>query len=101
MAKDFAQPYRNVPYFGIWADETADDFGRRDACAVIRDAVMRCYDEDMRTPDLSAALDYLTAHGVKDGIARSFRAALDTPDPAARLIAARAVYDALGRALKG
>lgn len=59
MTKDFARPYQNVPYFGIWAEETADDYGKRDAATIVRDAVMRCVDEDMRTPEVFAALDYL------------------------------------------
>jgi hypothetical protein len=27
--RDFASPYRKVPYFGIWAEETADQYGKR------------------------------------------------------------------------
>jgi hypothetical protein len=26
MTQDFGQPYRQVGYYGIWADETGDDY---------------------------------------------------------------------------
>jgi hypothetical protein len=46
MTDDSARPYKQVGYFGIWVDETGDDYGRRDAVAVRRGAVIDCYDED-------------------------------------------------------
>ena len=63
MTEDFARPYRQVGHFGIWADETGDDYGKRDAVAVIRGAVIECYDEDMRTREVAAALGWLVKHG--------------------------------------
>jgi hypothetical protein len=88
------RPYRQVGYFVIWADETGDNFGRRDAMAMIRGAVIECYDEDMRTAELSGALDWLVKHGgLKDGTARAFRQALDMPSPDAQAACARAIYD--------
>ena len=41
----FADPYRKVPYFGIWAEETADQYGKRDAMAVLADAAGCCIDD--------------------------------------------------------
>ena len=85
MTEDFGRPYRQVGYFGIWADETGDDYGRRDAVAVIRGAVIDCYDEDMRTGEVAAALAWLVKHGgIKEGTARAFRQALDHTDAMAR-----------------
>lgn len=48
LMTDFASPYRKVPYFGIWAEETADDYGKRDAMAVLADAAGCCFDDDVR-----------------------------------------------------
>ena len=94
MEQDFSKPYRDVGYFGIWAEETGDDYGRRDTLAVIRGAVIDCYDEDMRTKEVTAALAWLVKHGgIKDSTARAFRQALDMPDALARATCARATYD--------
>ena len=100
MTQDFGQPYRQVGYFGIWADETGDDYGRRDAVAVIRSAVIDCYDEDMRTREVAAALAWLVKHGgLKEGTAQAFRQALDMTDALARSTCARATYDVMCRHL--
>jgi hypothetical protein len=29
--QDFAKPYQKVTYFGLWAEESADAYGKRDA----------------------------------------------------------------------
>lgn len=100
MTEDFGRPYRQVGYFGIWADETGDDYGKRDAVAVIRGAVIDCYDEDMRTKEVAAALAWLVKHGgIKEGTARAFSQALELSDSLARATAARAVYDLMCRHL--
>ena len=100
MTEDFARPYRQVGHFGIWADETGDDYGKRDAVAVIRGAVIDCYDEDMRTKEVAAALGWLVKHaGLREGVARAFRQALDIPDAMARANCTRATYDVLCRHL--
>lgn len=100
MTKDFARPYQNVPYFGIWAEESADDYGKRDAATVLRDAVMRCVEEDMRTPEVFAALEYLARHGAPKATAKNFRAALDLEHPMGRWAAARATYEVMRVAFK-
>jgi len=58
--RDFAKPYKKVQYFGLWAEETADQYGKRDAMAILADAAGRCFDEDMRQRrELLEAFDYL------------------------------------------
>jgi hypothetical protein len=100
LTEDFAQPYRQVGYFGIWADETGDDYGKRDALAAIRGAVIDCFDEDMRTREVAAALGWLVKHGgIKEGMAKTFRQALDLTDAMARATCARATYDVMCRHL--
>jgi len=96
--KDFSRPYRGVQYFGLWADETADRYGIRDAMAILADAAGRCFDEDMReSGELLDALEYLareTGHAV---YATRFRKALDEPRPAIRFRAAGDACTALKR----
>jgi hypothetical protein len=94
---DFSKPYSDVAYFGIWASETADDYGSRDAVAVLTAAVKRCADEDMREDrDTADALAYLTAQG-HDKRAAQFRKALDLINPMERRQAtAKAVNAIIG-----
>jgi hypothetical protein len=99
MEHDFSKPYRGVQYFGVWADESADDYGKRDAMAVLCAAVACCYDEDARTAEVAAALAYLTNHGLKPTMARAFNQALDMPDSTARATCARATYSLMCRHL--
>jgi hypothetical protein len=81
---DFSKPYGDVAYFGIWASETATDYGTRDAVAILTAAVKRCRDEDMREDrETLDAIAYLTAQG-HDKRAAQFRKALDLSDPMER-----------------
>lgn len=60
---DITKPYKGVAYFGLWAVETADDYGKRDALAVLHDAVEATQDRDLRhNHELIDVLDYLTEH---------------------------------------
>lgn len=88
----FSDAYRGVKYFGQWAEETADAYGRRDALAVLQDAADRCGEEDMRTGQVMAALSFLSASATRQGALRAFRVGLDLTDPLGR---SRAVYSAL------
>jgi hypothetical protein len=78
-----------VQYFSLWATESADRYGIRDAIAILTDAAGRCFDEDMRQRrDVLDAFDYLsreTGHAV---YLNRFRKALDEPSPAIRFRAA-------------
>lgn len=97
---DFSQPYRGVAYFGIWASETADDYGRRAAAIVLTGAVELCADEDMRADrEVMDALDYLAAQG-EEKAARRFRQALNLPHPEERQQAAADTVKALKRSLE-
>jgi hypothetical protein len=85
----FSDAYRGAKYFGQWAEETADAYGRRDALAVLQDAAERRTDEDMRTGQVLAALSFLSASATRQGAFRAFRVGLDLLDPLER---SRAVY---------
>ena len=81
MTSPFEKPYQGVAYFGVWASETAGDYGRRAAVTVLAGAVDCCADDDMRRDgEVAAALDYLTANG-HGKAARRFRKALDVQHP--------------------
>ena len=96
--QDFTKPYRNVPHFGIWAEETAYHYGIRDAMAVLAEAAECCFDDDVRQrPDLTRALDYLARETSRAVYVRRFRKALDEPNPAIRFQAARDAHRALAR----
>lgn len=97
----FSDPYRGVTYFGMWAEETADSFGQRDALAVLQAAVKNCIEEDMRSPEVMAALAFLAASATRQGAFNSFRRGLDFQDPKARYTALLASFRGICRVLGG
>ena len=97
----FSDPYRGVTYFGMWAEETADSFGQRDALAVLQAAVESCIEEDMRTPQVMAALAYLSATATRQGAFDGFRRGLDFQDPTARYTALLGSFRGICRVLEG
>jgi len=65
-----------VPYFGIWAQETADRYGKRDAMGVLADAAGCCFDDDVQQrPELLRALEYLARETSRAVYVRLFRQA--------------------------
>ena len=100
---DFARAYRESAHFGIWAAETADDYGRRDALAQLAASVEqttdRCLRHDRATLE---ALDYLERHsGCRVTIIKRFRTALAEPDPVQRRQQAGDAYAAICKAVAG
>jgi hypothetical protein len=94
--QDFAKPYRKVPYFGIWAEESADQYGKRDAMAVLAEAAGCCFDDDVRQrPELQRAIEYLARETSRAVYVNRFRKALDEPHPVMRFRAANNAYKAL------
>ena len=96
---DFPRPYKGVAWFGIWAADTADDYGRRDAATILTGAVELCADEDMReNREVRAALAFLAQQG-HDKRAIQFRRALDMQHPDERRQAADQALAAIRNAL--
>jgi len=56
MVEDFSKSHRGVTHFGLFAEESADDYGGRGAMQIVRDAVVRTVEENMRTREVFAAL---------------------------------------------
>jgi hypothetical protein len=87
-----------VPYFGIWAEETANHYGKRAAMEVLADAAGCCFDDDVRQrPELLRAIDYLARETTRAVYVRRFRKALDEPNPVMRFRAANDACKALAR----
>lgn len=58
---DFSKPYRNVPFFGLWAEQGTDRQGKAAALAVLESARDRCIEEDVRqNAEVKAALEWLS-----------------------------------------
>ncbi len=95
----FSKPYQGVKYFGHWSDATADAFGGRDALAVLRDAALRCADEDMRTPEVKAALAFLIGIASRREAFARFWQSLGISDPTTRSAAVLEAYGAIARVL--
>jgi hypothetical protein len=98
--RDFARPYQKVAYFGLWAEESADEYGKRDAMAILADAAGRCVDDDMRQrQEVLDAIEYLARVTNCPVDLNRFRKALDEPNPSVRFRAAGEAYKALQRRL--
>lgn len=81
--RDFSAKYRGVAHFGLWAEESGDRFGDRDAWNILVEACRRCSCEDVREDeDVNAALEWF-ASGFPSYV-KDFRKALDVADPAQR-----------------
>lgn len=79
----------------MWAEETADHFGRRDALDVLRQAAERTAESDQRRPELRAALTYLSQLVTRPAIIERFADALNVTDPTLRAQLARTAYEAI------
>ena len=98
---DIARIHGSVPYFGLWAWETADDYGTRDALACLADAVEQTMERCMRfDPETLDALDYLEARsGCRPALLRRFRTALAEPEAVKCRQAVGDAYAAICRAV--
>lgn len=100
MVQDFGKAYNSIHHFsGLW-DFGHDDFGKRDAMAVLAEAVRQCVEDDQRQrQEVKDALAYLERQSGCTGRLRAFRKALDTEHPTDRQNAARAAYVALAASM--
>lgn len=94
------KPTMKVAYFGEWADEEATPRMTEAALKVLWDAVMRTYEEDVKTQEVLQAIAYIESQcGYKKHPAVSFRKALDIPLSAERFREMRDAYYRIGKAL--
>lgn len=97
----FSDPYRKA--YREMAFASGEDAyvlvpARRDALAVLREAADRCWEQDMQTEEVRAALDFLK-RGETDGMCERFWRALHYPDPLDRRRLARAELRTIARSL--
>jgi hypothetical protein len=96
--RDFASPYRKVAYFGLWAQETADQYGKRDAMGVLADAAGCCLDDDVRQrPELLRALEYLCPRNQPRRLRAAFQKGPRRTKPVIGFQAANDAWRALAR----
>lgn len=88
-----------VAYFGHWADETSHQRLVREAVSTLRDALIRCANEDVRGDEVSQALRFLERHMTRPEHCTRFRQNLDLRDPVYRATAARETLAAIVRTL--
>lgn len=87
-----ARKYSGAYFAGDWTDHAAHITATRKALAILRDAVTRTADEDVRgCPDIDRALHHFT-HCTA---ALRFRQGLDVPDRQQRFYALRAAYNGM------
>ena len=98
-----AQRPRVLPYEGSKTKHDLEELSQRLATlnqlAVLEDALARCRNEDMRTAEVSAALDFLAVHASVKWPFEQFRTALDYPDDEGRWQNLNASLNRIGRAL--
>jgi hypothetical protein len=88
-----------VAHFGHWAEDSSHNRLLRDAVAVLREATYRCADEDVRSPELRAALLVLERHMTRPSLCSTLRQNLDIRDSYQRAVAARETFGAIVRNL--
>lgn len=96
FSKDAAD---KVEYFGHWAQDLPEARLIRDALDVLWDAANRCFEQDMRTADVKAALTFLERNIIRTALCDTYRAALNLQDPAQRCMAVRGACNALLKAV--
>lgn len=75
--KDFSAPYGKAVYFPLSLQESADEFGKRDAWEVLQYALKWTLEQDVRSELLNDALDYLENMGGHKRAIKDFRNALN------------------------
>lgn len=97
---DFSRPHKGVAFFGLFAEESADTYGCRDAMAILAAAIEQTQDRDLRhDSDTLDALAFLQQHGGHQPAARAFQAALAIQHPDARRQVLTAAYKRLCRSV--
>lgn len=103
MDKKFEGQARKLREGGYWNIENESMFiypeARRNAMAILEHALERCKHENMRTPEVREALDYLAKWCYKAYALQVFWSQLLSPDPHDRYIRVRNALDAIRRDL--
>ncbi len=95
---DFGEKYDQGVYFHISGGSMADDYGKRDAFAILVNAAKKAYGEEIRPDEVQDAINYLKGFSTRDRPFEDYLKALGIPDPTRRV---QSLYDALHRIKKG
>src|SRR4028118_698605 len=79
FADPYRRAYRNMA-FPPGDDAHIEQWARRDALRVLRDAADRCQEQDMRTDEVRAALDFVKRGSDYPALFERFWTALSHPD---------------------
>lgn len=88
-----------VAYFGLWAEEDRRSNMAFEALGVLRTAVSRCTDDDVRTQELEEVLSWVENQSARKNPVDRFRAALRIEHPVERKTALHDAYVRIAREL--
>ncbi len=83
---------QNVTYFGLWADECRDEQMAKAALGILRDAIARCEDDDVRSAELDEVLAWIDQRSIRKNPVHRFRDALGIAHPHERKAALADAY---------
>lgn len=95
----FPDEFDKVAYFGHWSDDSSHQRLVRDAVSILREAMLRCADDDVRSDELKQALLFLERHMTRPEHCARFRQNLDIRDPVQRAIAVRETFASIVKTL--
>ena len=76
--------FQNSHFTDTWRHGDLQRKALRYAIEILEIAARDCFDEDMRTPDVMDALEYLRQHSPRTLALIKFRSSLDIQDPRSR-----------------
>lgn len=83
---------QKVTYFGLWADECRDEQMAKAGLDILRDAIERCEDDDVRSPELEEVLLWIEGRSTRKHPVRCFRDAMVVQHPVERRVAMAEAY---------
>lgn len=72
---------QKVQYFGLWADECRDSEMAKAALGVLKEAIGRCEDDDVRSAELDQVLAWVEKRSIRKNPVYRFRDALVITHP--------------------
>ena len=83
---------QKVTHFGLWADECRDEQMAKAALGILRDAIARCEDDDVRSAELDEVLLWIEKRSTRKNPVHRFRDALMIAHPMERKAALKDAY---------
>ncbi|PZQ76395.1 MAG: hypothetical protein DI530_17315 [Sphingomonas sp.] len=83
---------QKVTHFGLWAEECRDEQMAEAALGILKDAIARCRDDDVRGAELEEVLLWIEKRSIRKNPVHRFRDALATNHPDERVAAMTDAY---------